>query len=168
MQIKISEWSIIWQLDIESWRSYHTLTTPCGLTLIISHRPLNADSFSSLSRMSFSALSHAWTNSSKCGATRAGQTKPNRPIVIAVFSSRVRGVSGLRTSGNSRWSNASTYGCISPFHCKAISPAAQAALLHTDTCSNVGSTCSNRCGKNEGRTLRTCSKQEIARSPNSA
>ena len=57
--------------------------------------PRKAESFSSLSRIFRKLVHQGRTKLFKLGATSAGQTKPIRPIVMAVFSNRVFGVFGL-------------------------------------------------------------------------
>ena len=72
-----------------------SLTTPWGLTLIIWHMPLKAESFSSLSLIFLKLVHQGLTKLFKLGATSWGQTKPMRPMVMAVFSNKVLGVLGL-------------------------------------------------------------------------
>ncbi len=63
-----------------------TFIIPVGFACTSWQRPRNAESFSSLSRMSYSAWHHACANSFKRGATIEGCISPIRPIETAAFS----------------------------------------------------------------------------------
>ena len=93
----------LWNVSLRSSRGvFHEATasqknmkccrTPRGLTLIMAQIPRKAESFSSLSRMVRSVWHHMGRNWGKKGATSVGHTSPSRPMVMAVFSSRVLGV----------------------------------------------------------------------------
>lgn len=105
-------------------------------------------------------------NDCKYGETCTGQTRPNLPIVIAVFSNKVFGVFGrlmISTSGSNR---IVTYVLVSAPSCIAISPIAQMALLHTEMYSGFKfwlSTCIK-----SFRTGRMLSKQAFVKSPSKA
>ena len=84
------------QLATASQKKIKSGTTPLGLTEIIWHIPRNAESFSSLSRIFLREVHQGLTNCNRDGATIWGQTRPIRPMVIAVFSNKVLGVLGLK------------------------------------------------------------------------
>lgn len=77
-----------------SQKKMKSCTTPPGFTPIMTQMPRKAESFSSLSRMLRREVHHGRMNCCSMGATSCGQTKPSRPMVMAVFSSRVLGVLG--------------------------------------------------------------------------
>ena len=102
----LKPWRILWNISfksgfgfcqeaIASQKKMKSLTTPWGLTLIIWHMPLKAESFSSLSLIFLKLVHQGLTKLFKLGATSWGQTKPMRPMVMAVFSNKVLGVLGL-------------------------------------------------------------------------
>ncbi|RNA03377.1 hypothetical protein BpHYR1_007152 [Brachionus plicatilis] len=78
-----------------SQKNTKSLTTPAGFNVIMWHMPLKAESFSSLSLIDLNEEHHTRIKDCKKGATCCGQTRPNLPIVMAVFSSNVFGVLGL-------------------------------------------------------------------------
>lgn len=82
---------------------------PTGFALTSVQKPRNAESFSSLSRISYSAWHHAGAKYARCGATRPGCMSPMRPIDTAAFSCRLRGALGVSRIGTSRWSRRSTH-----------------------------------------------------------
>ena len=90
-----STWGLS-QLATASQKKIKSGTTPLGLTEIIWHIPRNAESFSSLSRIFLRLVHQGLTNCSRDGATIWGQTRPIRPMVMAVFSNKVFGVLGLK------------------------------------------------------------------------
>ena len=67
-----------------------------AFALIIKHIPLNAESFSSLSRIFRSEVHQGLINWPKQGATSRLQWSPRRPSVIPVFSNSVFGVETRR------------------------------------------------------------------------
>lgn len=59
-------------------------------------------------------LHQDWINTSRCGATSVGQTPPNRPIVMAAFSSNAgTWIFGLINNGIKRSNKAGTNGAMS-------------------------------------------------------
>lgn len=148
---------------IASQKKMKSLTTPPGLTLIIWHIPLNAESFSSLSRMFRRLVHHGRTNWGKEGATSWGQTNPILPIVIAVFSRRVLGVLGRLMMMISGWRRTGTYCFMSLPSLIEISPAAHVALLQTEMWSVYKFWASM--GINSPMHGWTCGKHAFVRSP---
>ncbi len=71
-------------------------------------------------------------NDCRYGAICMGHTRPSRPIVIAVFSSKVFGVFGLFMMSIRLFIMMLTNWLVSGPYCTAISPMAHIALLHTD------------------------------------
>eukprot|EP00160_Parvularia_atlantis_P019831 Unigene7958_Nuclearia_a/m.24419 Unigene7958_Nuclearia_a/g.24419 ORF Unigene7958_Nuclearia_a/g.24419 Unigene7958_Nuclearia_a/m.24419 type:complete len:345 (-) Unigene7958_Nuclearia_a:1740-2774(-) len=155
---------------IASQKKTKSLTIACGLSWIIRHRPVNADSFSRLSRMLRMTWHHGTKKPSRCGETMSGQTTPSRPIVMATFSCSVRATGG-RSGERQRTplsgaKMAGAYGRMSLPICREISPSAHDALLHTDTC--FGSRFRMRIGTNSVMNGFMYGKHEMARSPISA
>ena len=79
-----------------------TFVIPAGFVWTRVQRPRNAESFSSLSLISYSAWHHACANSGKSGATRDGCINPMRPIDTAAFSWRLLGALGWSRMGIKR------------------------------------------------------------------
>ena len=77
-------------------RYFYTWTIALAFALIIKHIPLNAESFSSLSRIFRSEVHQGLINWPKHGATSRLQWSPRRPSVIPVFSNSVFGVETRR------------------------------------------------------------------------
>lgn len=83
----------------KTFRKTLTLAIPAGFVCTKVQSPRNAESFSSLSRISYSAWHHACANSGRCGATSAGCINPILPIDTAAFSCRLRGAFGCKRIG---------------------------------------------------------------------
>lgn len=150
-----------------------TLLKPCGFSWTMRQNPRKAESFSSLSLISQRAVHHACANVAKFGATLPGHTSPIRPMVTAAFSDSDLGDLVLRRMGMSRSMSACTNGSNgdgSLAYCSAISPTAQAALLHTLMHSGFGSgtICSMTAGMICGMAGFRRAKHEMAMSPRRA
>lgn len=161
------------EAGVEERRLPLTLSIPAGFAEIIMQNPLNAESFSSLSLISHRAVHHACANFGSSGATVAGQTKPIRPIVTAAFSLSDFGDLGLMRMGIRREMSGGTNGSSGadePLYWRAISPAAQAALLQTEMDSGPGSAMiwSITAGMIWGTTGWRIAQHEMAMSPRRA
>ena len=86
---------------IDELANKQTLAIPAGFVCTSVQRPRKAESFSSLSRISYSAWHQAWANSWRCGATKFGCIRPILPMDTAAFSWRLLGALGCRRIGMS-------------------------------------------------------------------
>jgi hypothetical protein len=141
---------------------------PLGLLPINVQNPRNAESFSSLSRTSFNARINGAAKEGNCGATSSAQTSPIRPMQIAEFSRTGPGVLGAFITWIRRSRSGGAKGRNCPWSWTAISPAAQAALLHTLGAVPSATICGTRAVMISGTYGCRSGKQLIAKSPRSA
>mmetsp|Transcript_1450 Transcript_1450/g.4416 ORF Transcript_1450/g.4416 Transcript_1450/m.4416 type:complete len:204 (-) Transcript_1450:2181-2792(-) len=118
--------------------SFKQFMPPFGFTLIISHKPLNACSFSTPSRNLRIATHHVGAMFCKADANSSAHCIEILPRVIAAFSPKLRLTIRISRIPAKDSANARACGCNAlGSHRIANSPAAQHALLQHDTVAAV-------------------------------